>query len=236
MRYLFVCIYLIFNCLTLNAQVVHQQAYWIRLYARIKFDDKWSLQFEADERRFIQPDKQLQFIAHTHLHRKFGKYTEGSVGMTFSSVRQGDFDVPEWRPFQEFYVYLPVGKGFRLSHRLRTEQRWFHNYDKIGLIDGYNYKNRIRFRPQLDWKMSEHWALKLNDEVMYHINDDFDQNRVFAGFEYRFDKHTSLELGYLKVYQKRSGGKGYYDRDNLRVTFYKDFEKKKVEQPTKKSI
>ena len=109
---------LIINVLAANSQTtVHQQAYWLRLYGRVKLNDKWSFQVEADERRLIKPDRQLQFIAHAHLHRKFGKYTEGALGTTFSAVRQSTFDVPEGRLFQEFYWFLPLGKttGLRLS-------------------------------------------------------------------------------------------------------------------------
>ena len=222
MKQLFVCIGMIISFLPMGAQVAHQQGYWTRLFFRVKLNDKWSWQTQADERRLIQPDRQLQFIVHTDLHRKFGKYTEGSVGLTFSTVRQGDFEVPEYRPFEEFYVYVSLVKGLRFSQRIRTEQRWLHHYGKTGLTEGYDFKWRFRFRPQLDWKLSEHWALKFNDELMYH-DDDFDQNRIYGGAEYRFNKKTSLELGYLKLYQKRSGGKGFYDRDNLRVTLYKDF-------------
>ena len=57
---------------------------------------------------------------------------------------------------------------------------------------------------------------------MYH-QDDFDQNRIYGAVEYKFKKDLSLEMGSLKLHQKRANNKGYYDRDNLRVTLYKDF-------------
>ena len=216
-------IVLIFNTLSLKSQTVHQKAYWTRLYVRVKLNDKWSWQTEADNRRFFGENQQLQFIAHTHVHRKFSKNTEGSLGFTFSEVWQGNLPVPELRPFQEFYIFQPLSTRLRLSHRIRTEQRWFHNYKNEALAEGYNFKFRFRYRPQLDFKLSEKWALKVNDELMYH-HDDFDQNRIYGAVEYKFRKDLSLEMGFMKLLQKRANNKGYFDRDNLRVTLYKDFD------------
>ena len=207
--------------LTAKAQTTHQTGYWTRLFIRVKLDDKWSLQAEADNRRLTEPDRPLQFISHIHLHRKFGKTFETAVGLTFSTVWQGSLAVPEWRPFEEFYVFQPLGKGFRLSHRLRTEQRWTHNFSNGELTDGFNFRWRFRYRPQLDWRISEKWALKLNDELMFH-DDGFDQNRLFIGAERKLPHGFSIELGYLKLIQKRTVG--YFDRDNLRLTVYKDMD------------
>ena len=227
MKKIIICIAFIITYLSVNAQVKHEQTYWTRLYVRVKLNEKWSGQIEADNRRFFVKNKELQFIAHAHVHRKFGKNREGSVGLTYSAVWQGILAVPEWRPFQEFYFYQKINDKARFSHRFRTEERWFHNYSKdvFGaetLTSGYNFKFRFRYMLRFDYKLSEKWVFKLSDELMYHTND-FDQNRLYSGFEYKFAKTASIELGYLKLYQKRSGGKGFYNRDNLRLTIYKDF-------------
>jgi hypothetical protein len=234
MKKLGLCLVLLWAITNLNAQVTHQQTYWIRLYARVKLNDKWSWQTQADNRRFFgetsQP--QLQFIAHTEVHRKWGKTTEGSLGFTFSDVWQGNLPVPELRPFQEFYVYQKLSDKWRLSHRFRTEERWFRNYSKDVLTEGYNFKFRVRYMLRTDFQLSKKWVLKANDELFYHT-DDFDQNRIYAGLEYKFLKDLSLEMGYLKLYQKRAYNKGFYDRDNLRVTLYKDFVLNKPKPLTK---
>jgi hypothetical protein len=205
----------------LTAQTTHQKAYWTRFYAKVKLDSNWSWQIEADERRLILPDKQLQFIAHTHIHRKLSKNTEGSLGASFSSVRQGLIDVKEYRLFQEFYLYQNLTPKLRLAHRLRTEQRWFENVEKGTIIEGYNFKFRYRYRPQLELKLNKNWSLKSSAELMVYYNA-YDQSRFYLGAEHRFNPHLSVEMGYLKVHQQRSSG-GFYDRDNLRTTFYFNF-------------
>ncbi len=222
LRGCFVGFFILFFIGKTYTQTTYQHAYWTRLYIRVKFNDKWSWQTEADNRRFFGENQQLQFIAHTHVHRKLGKIFETSLGFTFSEVWQGNLPVPELRSFQEFYIFQPLNSRLRLSHRIRTEQRWFRKYTNEALTEGYNFKFRFRYMLRLDYKIGEKWVLKANDELMYH-HDDFDQNRIYGGVEYKFKKDLSLEIGYLKAYQKRANNKGYFDRDNLRVTVYKDF-------------
>ena len=220
-RYLkILCKILIFSCLSISvkAQTLHQQAYWTRVFAKIKLDSNWTLQAEADERRLILPDKQLQFIAHLHVHRKLSQNTEGSFGATFSSVRQGVIDVKEYRLFQEYYFFQKLTPKIRLAHRLRTEERWFKNVEKGAIVDGFNFRFRWRYRPQLDFKINKKWSLKTNTEIMYHT-DTYDQFRFFLAGEYRFNSLLSIEMGYLKVNQARSSG-GFTDRGILRTTLY----------------
>jgi hypothetical protein len=207
------------------AQTTYQQTYWTRLFVRVKLNEKWSWQIEADNRRIFspQPDKQLQFIAHTHVHRKLSKNTEGSLGLTYSAVWQGDLPVPEIRPFQEFYIFQKLGAKTRLSHRFRTEQRWFHNYKKDALTEGWNFKFRFRYMLRFEQDLSKKWLFKANSETMYH-HDAFDQQRFYGGFEYKFSPKMSVELGYLKLWQLKNSKIGYFDRDNLRFTFYRNFD------------
>lgn len=222
MKNVLIGIIFVFLTTSIDAQITHQSTYWARFYVRVKLDDKWSVQTELDNRRFFGENKQLQFITHTHLHRKLGNNTEGSIGFTYSNSWQGNLAVPELRPFQEFYFFNKIKDRWRITHRFRTEQRWFRNFKTDVLTEGYNFKFRFRYMLRAEYRLSEKWLLRVNDELMYH-HDDFDQNRYYGGVEYKFLKDLSLEIGYLKVYQKRSNNKGYFDRDNLRMTIYKDF-------------
>lgn len=227
MKKILLCIVLLINALSLISQVMHQQTYWTRLGVRVKLDNKWTIQIQADNRRFFGENQQLQFITHLNINRKLTKNTEGAFGLSFSEVWQGILPVPELRAFQEFFVFQKWAKKLFLSHRFRTEQRWFHNYGKDAfgsetLTSGYNFKFRFRYMPRLEYKWNEKWTLRTNAELMYH-HDDFDQYRYYGGVDYKILKDLSIEIGYLKVYQKRANNKGYFDRDNLRVTVFKDF-------------
>ena len=48
------------------------------------------------------------------------------------------------------------------------------------------------------------------------VHNTFDQNRIYAAFQYGINKNIAVELGYLKSFQQRSSGVDYYDRDIIR--------------------
>ena len=214
------CNVLIFSCLAIicKAQTLHQQAYWGRVLVKVKLDSNWTFQTEADGRRSILPDKYLQFIAHAQIQRKIGRNTEGSLGVSFANTRQNLINVNEYRLFQEFYFFQKLTPKMRLTHRFRTEERWFENVENGEIVAGFNFRFRWRYRPQLTLKLNEKWSLKTNAEIMYHV-DKYDQFRFSLSGEYRFNPKMSLETGYLKVHQARSSG-GFTDRDILRTTLY----------------
>ena len=217
------CNVLIFSCLSIicKAQTLHQQAYWGRVLVKVKLDSNWTFQAETDGRRSILPDKYLQFISHAQIHRKIRQNTEGSVGVSFANTRQNLINVNEYRLFQEFYFFQELTPRIRLTHRFRTEERWFENVENGEIVAGFNFRFRWRYRPQLTLKLNEKWSLKTNTEIMYHV-DKYDQFRFSLSGEYRFNPKISLETGYLKVHQARSSG-GFTDRDILRTTLYFNF-------------
>ncbi len=195
-----------------EAQTTHQQAYWLRVYARGKLQEKWSWHLELDERRLIRPDRQLQFIAHAHLHWRVGARTEVSLGGSHSIVNE----LPEWRLFQELHYVVPIGGQLRLANRFRTEQRW------LSQVEGdWRLRFRLRFRLQLDYKIGAKWVAKISDEIMWH-KEAFDQNRTYVAFERGLSKVLSWELGYLKIFQRRTEST-CFERDILRSTFYLNF-------------
>ena len=200
-----------------QGQTTHQQSYWVRAFFRVPIGSNWSWQTEFDNRRFFSPSAQLQFIAHTHLHRRWGQHWETSVGLSHSWVWQGSRSLPEWRPFQELYYWHVERERVRLSHRLRTEVRWLFQ----GAGKNARFRWRFRYMPRLDIRLWRIWALRANTEIMFH-DDSFDQWRFYTGMMRRFSKAISAEIGYLKVIQKRGEGQ-YFDRDNVRATVFFDF-------------
>ncbi len=214
---------LIFGFNALQAQTIHEQAYWMRVVARAKLTDKWTWQTEAESRRFMDNNQALQRIVQTHLHLKLGNYTESALGVFYSDTWPNGIKTPELRVFQEFYRYQSLKKAVRLSHRLRVEERWLHNVSKTELTSGYHFKMRYRYRAQVDWKINASWSLKLSDELMAHAAN-FDQNQAYIGLQFTIKKDCFIELGYLNMVQKRNNTIGYLDRNNLRLTLFKDFD------------
>ena len=90
------------------AQTLHQQGYWGRLYLRTHVSPRLTLHTEAEERRFINPDWQWQFITNHHLHFRASPVWDAALGLAFEEVS----------------ATLPLPHRFRVQTRLRVEQRW----------------------------------------------------------------------------------------------------------------
>lgn len=204
-----------------EAQTVRQQGYWMRAYLRVRVGQHWAWHSEVDERRFINPDKQWQFITHQHVHYRLLPTLDVGLGGTYSRQVQNTLPVPEYRLFGETSWTLPLSPKVRLQQRLRVEQRWVQQVREQQLVDAYATPVRFRYRVQGEWQPHPRWRLRLYDEFMVSTHD-FDQNRLYAGAEYQLGTGFAAELGYLKLWQNRLLRPDNYNRDVLRFTLYKD--------------
>jgi len=122
---------------------------------------------------------------------------------------------------------------------IRLEERWRRRIkDADELADGYHFNYRIRynffFQVPITKKAYEKGSLTfvLNDELMINFGDQvvynyFDQNRFFTGFNYFFSKNTSLQFGYLNVFQQLSSGNKYKIMNGARIFFFQNLDLRK---------
>jgi len=204
------------------AQTLHQRGYWNRFFLRMQLAPRWAFYSEFDERRFMLPEGQWQFITHQHLHYRASKIWDGALGGTLSWQPQNGVAVPERRLFEEATATLPLATSrLRLLPRLRVEQRWLRQLTGADLADYWHYRVRYRPRLQLDWHLGSGWKLRAFDELLLNA-DSFDQNRVYLGAERRLGPGWTVEAGYLHIRQQRASNAGFYERDVLRLTVFKD--------------
>lgn len=201
---------------------LHQQGYWGRVFVRARLSEHLTFHSEFDERRLAFPDGQWQFITHQHLHYRLSPTWDAAAGLTFSWQPQRGITVPERRVFEEATATLPVLGRLRLMPRLRVEQRWLRQVVAGDLADGWGAARlRFRTRLQLDYPVNPRWKVRVSDELML-TTDGFDQNRVYAAAERQLGAGFAAELGSLWMYQRRAADAGYFDRDVLRLTLFKD--------------
>ena len=210
----FIFSFLAFN---IQAQTIVQNSYWLKTYFRFAINQKLSFHSESDEIRLIQPDRQLVFTTYQHLHYGINRYLDVAAGVAFSDVHQLLFEVPEWRPFEEFSIAKNIGKQWRFAHRTRLEERFLHNFSNYSLTKGYNLQYRWRFRPLLTCNFLKNWAINISDELMIQ-SKKFDQNVIYIGIQKRnILPRCSAEMGFMKQLVSRNGN-GYIDRNILRGT------------------
>jgi hypothetical protein len=238
---------LLLICFVSKAQtkknVDHQSLLWTRYYNQLTLNNKWSIHTEFDNRIFLNPVEENLYEMRIQGRYKINSNIELGAGYAyFSVVTQDpdfpiDFRKPEYRAQQDIVFKQDFGK-FTLNQRFQVEQRFFQNASNIELLSGTKFFWRFRYRLQGEysfWKNDNQYLKAIvYDELMINggenvVKNTFDQNRIYAGFQYGINKNIALELGYLNSFQQRPSGVDYFDRDIIRFTFFHkiNFHKKK---------
>lgn len=117
----------------------------------------------------------------------------------------------EHRVYEQLSYKFKVDRVF-FDNRVRMEQRWQEHKakqtDGTYAVENYIYKNRFRYRflmnvPINHKTMSEKTVFfSVWDEVFVSFGKNVtyklpDQNRIYAGFGYKFNKYGTVQLGYL---------------------------------------
>ena len=221
-----------------NSKVINRQdLVWAGYFNTLQFSKRTFLTTEIQERVFVSPFAQHQFVARTHFHYALTDGWDAALGMTLFLQNSNDptisgINVPELRPHIEFNQKQKL-KRLTIDHRYKIEARFYQNTnpDRSELETGYTFSNfRFRYRlqmtiPFLKIRENQFLKLKLSDEI--HINagqnvilTTFDQNRIYVALNMDLTSAVSAEIGYLNWFQKRPTGADYYSRNILRFTFY----------------
>jgi hypothetical protein len=213
--------------------ITDQNLFWYGLFTTIEINEKWYIQGEVQERHYVNPTAQHQFLIRSHIHRVLGESGwETSAGMCLFLQNPNDpnalvkLTVPELRPHVEF-VFKQKLKNITFDHRYRAEARFFHNINAsmMELEDGFEFGNfRLRYRLQATiplYKLDDKGTLKLKVGDEIHLNagngiviNVFDQNRIYAALNYEVSKNVSAEVGYLNWFQQRPNG-AFFNRNIL---------------------
>lgn len=230
-----------FSAMAVNSRaqqqtVYKQQLIWYGWFETLQLNERWQIQTEIQERHFVNPLAQHQFLVRAHVHRLLGaKGWEASAGFcTFfhNPNRPGTsppLTIPELRPHAELAYRHQHGKAV-FDHRFRTEARFFHhtNQSADALEDGFGFSAfRFRYRIQLLYPLYEKrytFKLKLSNEYLLQAGGEtgkpaFDQNRIYAGLTMQFTPQLSFDLGYMYWYQHRAPA-SVYSRHILRFTVF----------------
>lgn len=124
---------------------------------------------------------------------------------TFTDTPYARTPCRESRPYQQL-LWAGRRAGFGLQYRLRCEERMPDTGDDLGL------RIRHRFRVSRPVSGVKNLAWVLSDEVFLNLNATdwgahrgLDQNRVFAGGEWRWSDTARSEAGYLHQFTNRPG-------------------------------
>ena len=214
-------------------KIIQQPMIWYSYVQNIKINERFTIQTDVQERHYVQPIKQHQWLIRTELRTTIKPNIDFGTGLAFflsntdiSTTKA--VEVPEVRPHIEINQKQPF-KRVTIAHRYKLEARFFQKTNINGLENGFKF-NCMRFRYQfaLDIQLNKpknnHHALKLKliEEVMLNFGkaikyNTFDQNRAYILLQYAPIPALTIEAGYLNVFQQRSTGDKYNNRNTFKI-------------------
>lgn len=177
------------------SEIIHDNMLWLGYYNTINFNDKWSLNSDAQFRTKNGIKNNSQALIRTGLSYKINNKIDITSGLAhFRFFITNERTRGEWRPWQEIKLTSNFGSE-NLINRVRVEQRYIE-----GVIDSQpsnKYNFNLRFRYRLDVKIpinkekeeGKNFYLLVGNEIMVNAGENinsnyFDQDRLFVGLNY----------------------------------------------------
>jgi hypothetical protein len=219
-----------------------QQA-WLGYFNQTRFSDRWGLwadvHLRTKEDFFTNFSQSIGRLGLTYYLTDDAKLTAGYAYVHhFPAENHRNISQPEHRSWQQLqwhnrYTKVRVMQWFRLEERWR---RKILNDDE--LAEGYNFNFRIRYNFFSQFSLSKKrfqpntLSFVVNDEVHVNfgkqiVNNYFDQNRFFLGFNYHLNKHDNLQFGYMNVFQQLAAGNRYRSTHVARLFYFHNLDLRK---------
>ena len=125
--------------------------------------------------------------------------------------------------------------------RVRLEERYRRtilNDSTLGNDYNFNWRFRYNILYEMPLIKKASFFKKLwfvaNEEVLINfgkeiVHNYFDQNRFFIGLKYQATTISSLQAGYMNVFQELSSGNHYKNINVIRISFFQNFDVRKKE-------
>lgn len=211
--------------------IVRDNMVWVGYFSMIKFNDKWSLNSDAQFRTRNEVKNYSQALLRTGLSYKLNEKVDVTLGLAhFRFFITNDKTRGEWRPWQEFKLNDKFG-NCKLSHRFRVEQRFNETVKNSEATNDYQFNFRFRYRFDLRYpilkenKSGNNIYALIGNEIMVNAGNNisynyFDQDRLYVGVNYEINKKIALQLQYMHIWQQASNGLILNSNEVIRLNIY----------------
>jgi len=237
------CMFLSLKGIAQVKQTTNVNQVWAGYFNQTRFSNNWGIwtdvHLRTKEDFFTNFSQAILRFGLTHYLADDTKLTAGYAYINhYPAENHKNISQPEHRPWQQIQWHTRFPK-LRLMQWFRLEERWRRkilNNDE--LASGYNFNFRIRYNFFSQFAMSKKrfqpntLSLVVNDEVHVNfgkqvVNNYFDQNRFFLGFNYHLNKHDNLQFGYMNVFQQLAAGNKYRSTRVVRLFYFHNLDERK---------
>lgn len=230
----------------LNAQTkntVSVQQVWTGYFNQARISNKWGIWADFHLRTkedFISNLSQgIARIGLTYYFTDDAKLTAGYAFVNhFPADQHQNISQPEHRAWQQLQWHFRY-KRWRIMQWFRLEERWRRrilNHDE--LASGYHFNFRARYNFFAQFSLAKHpfspktFSAVINNEVHINfgkqiINNYFDQDRFFIGFNFHLDGHDNIQAGYSNVFQQLPAGNQYRSTHVIRLFYFHQLDLRK---------
>jgi hypothetical protein len=210
-----------------QARLTKHWGYWIDIHHRTKNDFLKNLHvelFRAGGTYFINDQWRIS-LGYAFISQ-------------FPSLTNQSFVRLEHRPWQQVFHAVTI-KQFRITQYLRNEQRLLQKTSGEKIVDGYVFRDRLRYSIMLHFLFNKSKSFKQNSIGAVVVNEVFvnayssdkvsiyDQNRAFGGLFYNLTDALQLHAGYMNVFSKTPKGNEVIHAVRLFAFYTVDLRKKK---------
>lgn len=225
---------------------------WLGYVNQTRISEKWGVWFDANIRTADQFANGFSVtIWRPGIMYFLSDNTSISLGYAYAHYFGGhdgrNIALPEHRPWQQIMWGNRYPK-LRIQNRVRLEERYrrkMESPDKLG--EGYNFNFRLRYNFSLATPISKKpftpntVSLVFNNEVMLNfgkeiLTNTFDQNRLFGGLNYHLSQNSSIQAGYMYIYQQLGTGAQYRNNHTIRINFLHNPDLRKKQESNHKNI
>lgn len=205
--------------ISINAQNLttgkYDEMIWLGYYNTINVNDKWNIVTDAQIRTKDWIKHWSQGLLRTGLSRNLNEKFTLTAGIAhFRYFINDQTTRGEWRPWEELAIH-DNWKKWKITHRIRAEQRFNENVVNDEPNDKYVFNHRFRYRLDFQrsiWQKNQKqlW-LSFGNELMVNAGKNikinyFDQNRSYGGLIYDLTKSFSVQAQFMYIWQQLSNG------------------------------
>lgn len=214
------------------AATADNQNLWLNYVGDHPFSGSpWGIHLEVQNRLSDWGEDWQQLLVRPGINYEITRNLSLSAGYGFvRTFPYGEMPVAhrfdEHRAWEQL-LYKQEAFGLKWTHRLRLEQRWIEELQKVGSryqTENWRGEQRARYslRTELPLTDDKRFYLPVWNEVFLNFGPNitgnhFDQNRAFIGLGYQMTKHMRLETGFMEQSLHRRGGKNWEQNHTFSV-------------------
>jgi hypothetical protein len=229
---LLVFVTLIYHNLFSQQKIVNtREQVWVAYFNQTRLSNKWGFWLDIHQRQtdnFL--DRPFVFIARPALNYYLKDNLRLQAGYAFINhfpAKGFSTSRPEHRVWQQVW-WSQKYSGFSTLQWLRLEERYNRTVVNDVLQSGYRLSHRLRytlsfFIPLKGKEMApktpfaaivNELFINLGKKTVYNT---FDQNRLFIGGGYQFNKSLTMQFGYMNIFQQEPSGNQYWSSHAIRL-------------------